>query len=408
MSAQYRGTPDTHLPQPVGPAWVSPRYPQQYAPAPAPEYAPAAAQQYAPAPAQQYAPAPAQQYAPAPAQQYQPQARQYPPAPARQYPPPARQYPPAPARQYPPAGGPPSSPVSRQYPSAAPQYRPAGRQQAAARTAAPSRRESQAVSPVTGETQRVIRRGSQQRPADTSATQRLGRIVPPVAAVTEAARQFLPLRGAASSARTPLLLRGTIAVALGAAVLTSLVRAGAELPGMQHDALHVASATQTAAAVGASAGSTSRAAMAGMSMAGAAPKIAAATGRRSVPAAGAAVASQRPAVAGMVTTQGSACKVTYAVAPKAHHQFNVTVTLQNTDPTPVEGWVLRWAVPAGQRITYGYNAAFASGGTTATATDAGFDRQIPAGGHVTFGLTVGPTRPLPPATGFALNGVTCT
>ena len=261
----------------------------------------------------------------------------------------------------------------------------------------------------------------------TGPTQRLTRVAPlPPAPV----RGTAPTRS--SSAHTPLLLRATIISALLVAVFASLVRAQMILPGIpSSNALQLTPSAAAAAGNGAgnavgmsvaqqspramNSAAAGQAAQGGQAPAGTEPTADGNADPGAQPADGAnAQAGTQMAQAGTQAGQGAAgmkagsgCRVTYLITGKAVRRYAVTVAVQNTGTAAVNGWALRWSLPPGQHFTSAANAAINSDGFNVNATDAGFNRQILPGGRVTFGFTVGPARPAPPATGFALNGVTC-
>jgi hypothetical protein len=203
---------------------------------------------------------------------------------------------------------------------------------------------------------------------------------------------------------TPMVLRVTIVMALVLAVAASLVRTRMDASEGQQNALQLLPAQQ----MGKASASAAPRASAGARTSG--TRVSRSSPSRSaIPGATAAkpVAAKPSVAAADAPMDGPGCRVGYMVVDQAPGKYAVTVTLQNTGAQPVDGWSLRWNFPATQKITYGWNAAFSTVGGAAVAADAGFDHRITAGGRVTFGFTVGPKRPVPPATGFALNGVTC-
>lgn len=102
----------------------------------------------------------------------------------------------------------------------------------------------------------------------------------------------------------------------------------------------------------------------------------------------------------------AACAVTYAtnVWPGG---FTADVTVTNTGSTPVDGWRLAFALPAGQRITSAWNAAASPASGTVTASSLAYNAQIQPGAKVTFGLQGTYSGSFTRPGGFSLNGVAC-
>lgn len=89
--------------------------------------------------------------------------------------------------------------------------------------------------------------------------------------------------------------------------------------------------------------------------------------------------------------------------------FTSTVTIINTSGAAVNGWTLRFAFPAGQRLTHGWSAIWSqpAGSPNVSATGLSWNATIQPGGSVSIGFngTRGGTDPQP--TAFALNGNAC-
>jgi hypothetical protein len=102
------------------------------------------------------------------------------------------------------------------------------------------------------------------------------------------------------------------------------------------------------------------------------------------------------------------CRVSYTVTAQWSPGFTANVAVTNLGD-PVNGWTLRWSFGAGQTVTQAWNATVTQSGTTATATDAGYNAAIATNGSVSFGFNGswnGSANPVPSS--FSLNGVTCT
>ncbi|MET9699931.1 cellulose binding domain-containing protein [Streptomyces sp. NPDC006529] len=104
---------------------------------------------------------------------------------------------------------------------------------------------------------------------------------------------------------------------------------------------------------------------------------------------------------------GAACTVAYGtnVWPGG---FTADVTVTNTGSAAVRDWKLAFTLPSGQQITQAWNAGVSPSSGTVTATPAGHNAEIPAGGRTSFGFqgTYGGAFAKP--AGFSLNGSACT
>ncbi|MFJ6352854.1 glycoside hydrolase family 9 protein [Streptomyces sp. NPDC092046] len=119
----------------------------------------------------------------------------------------------------------------------------------------------------------------------------------------------------------------------------------------------------------------------------------------------AAYAAERTSTGGEPPT--AACVVTYTVNNVWNTGFTATVTVKNSGPTAVDGWLLAWAYPGGQRVTSAWNATVTQLGTTVSARDAGWNRTIAPGGTANFGVQGTHTGSNPSPTAFTLNGSAC-
>ncbi|MFL6122698.1 protein kinase domain-containing protein [Actinophytocola sp.] len=110
--------------------------------------------------------------------------------------------------------------------------------------------------------------------------------------------------------------------------------------------------------------------------------------------------SQRPIVA------GGTCVASYDVVNSWPGGYQVSVTVRNDGDTTLEGWAVRWRLPAGHGIRDLWNGRLTedgAGGTDVTVSDADWNTTVPAGGQTTFGFnatTPGTpnTRPVPTIT----------
>ncbi|SBT43401.1 extracellular catalytic domain type 1 short-chain-length polyhydroxyalkanoate depolymerase [Micromonospora auratinigra] len=100
------------------------------------------------------------------------------------------------------------------------------------------------------------------------------------------------------------------------------------------------------------------------------------------------------------------CRVSVAVSAwDTGLTENITVT--NTGATAVNGWSMTFTLPAGQRITNGWNATYSPGTGLVTARDVGYNASIPPGGSQTVGFQADHTGNSAAAAGFTLNGAAC-
>ncbi|GGX02428.1 endoglucanase [Streptomyces malachitofuscus] len=120
--------------------------------------------------------------------------------------------------------------------------------------------------------------------------------------------------------------------------------------------------------------------------------------------------SPRSATVTVTTSSGGtagACQVGYRVTGEWPGGFQGEVTVRNTGSAAVNGWTLRWAFPAGQRITNMWGGTAAQSGAEVTVTSAAYTASIPASGSVTLGFTGTRSAANPGPTAFSLNGSDC-
>ncbi|MFC8849878.1 MULTISPECIES: cellulose binding domain-containing protein [unclassified Micromonospora] len=103
----------------------------------------------------------------------------------------------------------------------------------------------------------------------------------------------------------------------------------------------------------------------------------------------------------------SGCRVDYQVTNQWSGGFGANVTVTNLGD-PLTGWTLTWSFTAGQTVTQAWNATATQSGTRVTATNVGYNGNLPTGGGTTFGFNGSWTGSNPAPTSFAVNGVTCT
>ncbi len=120
--------------------------------------------------------------------------------------------------------------------------------------------------------------------------------------------------------------------------------------------------------------------------------------------------SPRSAAVAVTTPPGGtagACEVGYRVTGEWPGGFQGEVTVRNTGGSAVDGWTLRWAFPAGQRITHMWGGTPVQSGAEVTVTSASYTASIPASGSVALGFTGSRSGTNPSPTAFSLNGADC-
>ena len=87
--------------------------------------------------------------------------------------------------------------------------------------------------------------------------------------------------------------------------------------------------------------------------------------------------------------------------------FTASVTINNTGTSPISNWTLKFSFPGDQKVTSAWNATVGQTGTSVTATDAGYNGNIPPGADATFGFQGTWTTDDSSPTAFTVNGSTC-
>jgi hypothetical protein len=123
----------------------------------------------------------------------------------------------------------------------------------------------------------------------------------------------------------------------------------------------------------------------------------------------AGVMSAPSATVSFTTPPAGGCDIAYST-----HDwdggFNATVKITNTSNATIPNWVLRFAFPAGQRLTNGWSATWSqpAGSAQVSATNLNWNASIPPGGSVSIGFNGAFTGSNPEPTAFTLNANTCT
>lgn len=104
------------------------------------------------------------------------------------------------------------------------------------------------------------------------------------------------------------------------------------------------------------------------------------------------------------------CRVAYTASNwGGANGFTAGVTITNTGTATVNGWTLRFAFTAGQRVTDGWSAMWTqpAGSAAVSATNLAWNATIAPGGSVGIGFNGSHTGANPAPTAFTLNGTTC-
>jgi hypothetical protein len=90
--------------------------------------------------------------------------------------------------------------------------------------------------------------------------------------------------------------------------------------------------------------------------------------------------------------------------------FTATMKIKNTSNTTIPNWVMRFAFPAGQRLTNGWSATWSQpeGSAQVSATNLSWNAAIQPGSSVSIGFNATFSGANPEPTAFTLNGNTCT
>ncbi|MFI5915208.1 cellulose binding domain-containing protein [Dactylosporangium sp. NPDC051541] len=101
------------------------------------------------------------------------------------------------------------------------------------------------------------------------------------------------------------------------------------------------------------------------------------------------------------------CKVTYT-KQEWPGGLVATVTIANTGGAAINGWTLKWTFPGDTTVGQAWNAAVTQSGKNATAANASYNANIPAGGSTSFGFQGSWTSNDANPAAFTLNGIPCT
>ncbi|MEV4213641.1 cellulose binding domain-containing protein [Micromonospora sp. NPDC049662] len=103
----------------------------------------------------------------------------------------------------------------------------------------------------------------------------------------------------------------------------------------------------------------------------------------------------------------STCRVTYRNQSEWPTGFVATVTVQNTQAAPVDGWIVTFTFSGDQQVTSAWNATVSQTGSTVTARNVDWNRVLAPNGSTTFGIQGRWSASDAPPLGFTLNGAQC-
>jgi endoglucanase len=102
------------------------------------------------------------------------------------------------------------------------------------------------------------------------------------------------------------------------------------------------------------------------------------------------------------------CSVRYSVTSQWATGFTVSITVSNLG-SPVTGWKLQYAFPAGQRLTDGWSGRWTQRSTgRVTVKNASWNANLPTGGSASVGANFSDSGAIVAPSAFQLNGTTCT
>ncbi|MFI5840092.1 cellulose binding domain-containing protein [Catenuloplanes sp. NPDC051500] len=100
------------------------------------------------------------------------------------------------------------------------------------------------------------------------------------------------------------------------------------------------------------------------------------------------------------------CAVTYD-ANSWNGGFTANVTVRNTSTSPINGWDLGFALPAGQQVGNSWNATVTQNGQNVSAKNIGWNGVIAAGASASFGFQASSAGAFAKPGAFTLNGTAC-
>jgi hypothetical protein len=110
---------------------------------------------------------------------------------------------------------------------------------------------------------------------------------------------------------------------------------------------------------------------------------------------------------------GTVTTLPYTATPTCRSQiipfppgFQAVVTITNTTAATLNGWTVRFTLPASATVNYAFNGVLTRDGSTGTITPQPWNTVIGPGGQVFTGI-VGSVNSFTPPSGFTLNGEAC-
>ena len=103
-------------------------------------------------------------------------------------------------------------------------------------------------------------------------------------------------------------------------------------------------------------------------------------------------------------TPAGGCSVTW-VTNTWNTGFTANLTIRTE--RALRGWTLRWTFPAGQQVTQAWSSTVTQTGAEATATNAPWNGDVPAGGTVQIGFNGSHLGTNPPPSVVTLDGTPC-
>jgi hypothetical protein len=110
---------------------------------------------------------------------------------------------------------------------------------------------------------------------------------------------------------------------------------------------------------------------------------------------------------------GTVTTLPYTATPTCRSQiipfppgFQAVITITNTTAATLNGWTVRFTLPATATVNYAFNGVLTRDGATGTLTPQPWNAVVGQGGQVFTGI-VGSVSPFTPPSGFTLNGEAC-
>jgi len=101
------------------------------------------------------------------------------------------------------------------------------------------------------------------------------------------------------------------------------------------------------------------------------------------------------------------CRVDYTITSQWSDGFQGDIKINNTGSSAISGWTVSWSFANGQSITQMWNASYTQNGATVSATNIGWNANIPAGDSQSFGFTANWSGSNSAPAAFMVNGVPC-